>query len=51
MLGRDTFGWFLTKQGIFPWGHYDADFGAASDCGTNGLGCATKILKEGAMNY
>ena len=61
-VGRDTFRWHITKQGVFPYGHYDdnayADSTGNALCnktGTgndgDGYGCTAKILKESAMNY
>jgi len=49
-LGKDTFWFRVTKQGIYPWGTYNDGY---SDCSksTNGFGCAGKVIKEGAINY
>ncbi|EKE02134.1 MAG: hypothetical protein ACD_20C00420G0002 [uncultured bacterium] len=61
-VGRDAFGWWITKQGVYPAGIYDgADFTHAdgsSHCNPKdsgmigyGWGCTAKILKENAVNY
>lgn len=49
-LGRDTFEFLVTQQGLLPRGMYVGDLGGA-ECAIFGEGCAAKVLKEGAMNY
>jgi len=49
MHGRDLFGFWVTKKGIYPSGAYPDAYD--SDCSTNGAGCTSKVLLEGAMNY
>jgi len=48
-FGRDLFVFYLTKKGIYPRGAY-LDMGP-SDCSTDGIACASKVILEGAMNY
>jgi type II secretory pathway pseudopilin PulG len=57
-LGRDTFGFYITQRGVFPWGAYsDYDFtsygGLDAACKTNARGrdCAAKVLKDDNVNY
>jgi len=45
-IGRDIFGFALKEQGLYPGG---CDY--AYCVGTQGHGCACKVLREGAMNY
>lgn len=48
VMGRDVFGFWVTKNGIMPWGAIDI-----TPCqeGSVGNGCASKILSENAVNY
>ena len=49
MMGRDVFWFFITQKGIYPRGSYRD---AGSDCaGSDGFGCAGKVILESAMNY
>lgn len=58
--GRDVFGFWMAKKGIYPWGMiYDTSIPMASWCGDAtsstttgyGIGCAAKVITENAMNY
>ncbi len=62
-FGRDAFIFYITKQGVYPAGHYDdanyssvagepaCDPAAALPSGGYGYGCTAKILMEGTVNY
>ncbi len=57
-IGRDLFYFFITKQGVFPKGHFDdvhnSTVAGEPECDPAvdvGLGCLAKILQEGAVNY
>ena len=45
-IGRDVFIFALKETGLYPQG-CDSDYCV----GTEGYGCACKVLNEGAMNY
>ena len=46
IMGRDVFWFWVKKDGLYPGGCDE------EHCvGTNGAGCACKVLREGAMNY
>lgn len=51
ILGRDIFGFWIAKSGIYPMG----TFGDGETCNisnsSSGSGCAGKVLTEDAMNY
>ena len=49
IIGRDWFYFWITKRQLYPGGAYPDNM--ASNCTTNGLGCASKIILEGNMNY
>ena len=50
-VGRDLFHFYLTEKGFYPFGSFSNADIWSSDCLTNGFGCASKVLLEGAMNY
>lgn len=48
-MGYDVYRFFVTLTGIAPYGNNDG-----TDCtiaGVTGMGCATKVLTEGKINY
>lgn len=62
-MGRDTFSWYITTEGIYPTG-YREDMQTTNADGTpacningstaaqkSGEGCTAKILQENAVNY
>jgi len=52
-VGRDFFGFYITKTGIYPHGTYND--GRSCDIGSSSFstsdGCTAKVLSDGAMNY
>ncbi len=57
-VGRDSFYFHITKQGVSPMGTSDditySTAGGDPECDSsvdNGQGCTAKILQEGAVNY
>lgn len=52
-IGRDVFGFWITKNGIYPWGVYND----GRSCDTKSTewktsyGCAAKVLSDKAMSY
>ena len=50
--GRDLFEFTITPRAIYPRGGYPDKYCTVFKCsGTQGGGCAAKVLAEGAMNY
>lgn len=51
--GRDHFLFWITQTGIYPWGIYNDGYYCNVSPGdaTNSVGCSSKIIQEGAMNY
>ena len=45
-LGRDAFAFVVRENGLFP-----AGCGYEACVNSSGIGCACKVLREGAMNY
>ena len=54
-LGRDVFEFMLKEDGLFPRGcavsNCAAKPGSSATYFQDGIGCACKVLREGAMNY
>ena len=51
-MGRDVFGFYINKKGIYPTGTYpDLGNNKCATTGSLGLGCTGKVILEGAMNY
>ena len=48
--GRDLFVFWLPQKGVYPRGSYNEGY-YGFDCTSLGTSCASKVLKEGAMNY
>lgn len=57
IIGKDVFGFYVTQSGVKPYGATeDSNWGdycssASASNGYAGMGCAAKVLKEGAINY
>ncbi len=51
IVGIDLFTFLITKTGILPAGTHNDEFTGLCGTGTNGHGCATKVLAEGEINY
>jgi len=57
IYGRDIFMFEITKYGLYPAGNaFDYTWAnycnpSCSGCSYNGVGCADRVLEEGAMNY
>lgn len=51
-FGKDTFYFWATRTGFIPAGtQYDTPFYDCATTGSRGMGCAGKIILDGAVNY
>ncbi len=51
VFGKDTFSFYITKYGIFPYGTPDDLSNPLSSCKTTGHGCAAWVIAKGNMDY